>query len=701
MSTPIRVLIVEDSEDDAALLVGELHRGGYEPACERVETAEAMKAALDRQPWDIVIVDYILPHFGGLAALKILQEKGLDMPFIVVSGSIGEDIAVAAMKAGAHDYIMKDNPARLIPAIERELKDVEERRRRKRAEEQHRQSEERFRQIAESIREVFWMTNPDKNEMLYISPGYETIWGRTCKDLYEHPESWLETIHPEDRDRVLKAAMEKQGQGTYDEEYRILQPDDSVRWIRDRAFPVRDESGRVYRITGIAEDITDRRKAEEMVQRIAFYDTLTGLPNRNMLYDRLLNAIRTGGDEGRPMALLLMDLDRFREINDTLGHHRGDILLQQVGSRLQGALRPSDIVARLGGDEFAVVLPLAGSKDAALVADKILKALEPPFIIEGLPIVVEASIGLALYPDHGGNPDSLMQRADVAMYAAKRTGEGCIIYETKHDLHSPRRLALMGELRRAIEQDQLFLHYQPKIDLKTRQVIGVEALARWKHPEHGFVPPDQFIPSAEKTGLIKPLTLWVFSTAQRQCLTWHRAGKSLTVSINLSARNLHDPELPDHLAKLIETCGGKSDRLELEITESAIMADPARALEAITRLRAVGIRFAIDDFGTGYSSLAYLKKLPVDTIKIDKSFVIHMAQDENDAVIVRSTIELGHNLGLKVVAEGVENKEAWNMLAALGCDAAQGYYMCRPIPGEELTRWFGESPWGLKPADRL
>ncbi|HEY4485853.1 MAG TPA: EAL domain-containing protein [Nitrospiria bacterium] len=567
MAKPLRVLIVEDSENDADLLLRELRRGGYEPAHERVDTAEAMNASLNRQVWDIAFGDYSMPHFNGVAALKLLRGKGFDIPFIFVSGTIGEDTAVEAMKNGANDYIMKGNLKRLIPAVERELREAEMRR-----------------------------------------------------------------AHTE---------------------------------------------------------------AEKIIQHMAYYDTLTGLPNRNMLYDRLLNTIRINTDADKPFALLLMDLDQFKEINDTLGHHRGDLLLQQVGLRLQAALRPSDTVARLGGDEFAVMLPLSGSGDAELVAQKVMTALEPPFMIEGLPVAVEASIGIAIYPDHGANPDSLMQRADVAMYAAKKTGSGSIIYDAKHDRHSPRRLALMGELRQAIEQNQLFLHYQPKIDIKTRRVIGVEALARWKHSEHGFIPPDEFIPPAEQTGLIKPLTLWIFNKAQRQCLAWRREGRPLTMSVNLSARNLLDPHLPDQLAKLLQTSSGAPEGLELEITESAFMADPGRALESIIRLRTLGIRFSIDDFGIGYSSLAYLKKLPVDSIKIDKSFVINMAGNQNDAVIVRSTIDLAHNLGLKVIAEGVENQDIWDRLSALGCDEAQGYYMARPMPAEELTRWLDESPWGL------
>lgn len=445
----------------------------------------------------------------------------------------------------------------------------------------------------------------------------------------------------------------------------------------------------------IAERDYERIRAEERIRYLAHYDNLTNLPNRTLLLDRLKDAIVNGQRENRSVAFLLMDIDRFKEINDTLGHHWGDVLLQQIGSRLQGALYEKDMVARLGGDEFAVVLPLAESPHALRVADKIMKALEPSFLIEGLPIAVEVSMGISLYPDHGTNAETLMQRADIAMYAAKQTGRGYLIYAPDLDQHSPRRLALMGELRQAIEQDQLFLHYQPKISLKTGRVIGVEALMRWQHPEHGMIPPDQFIGPAERTGLIKPLTEWLLNVMQHQCLAWHQSGIEITTAVNLSVRNLLDPRLPDRLQELIQKCDRIPNPVELEITETAIMVDPARAMEIITHLRAMGFRLVIDDFGAGYSSLVYLQKLPVDTIKIDKSFVIGMMANESDAAIVRSTIDLSHNLSLKVVAEGVENKETLDRLVTLGCDAAQGYYICRPLPADELTRWLHESPYGL------
>lgn len=462
---------------------------------------------------------------------------------------------------------------------------------------------------------------------------------------------------------------------------------------RPRKFD-RDDAHFLESVANVLANIVEKNVQMADLKYQATHDALTGLPNRAMLHDLVLQAIRTTQHQGKSLALLLMDIDRFKEINDTLGPRRGDLLLQQIGPRLSSVLHEGDSIARLGGDEFAVLLPLAESQHATRIADKIMKVMEPPFEVEGLPIAVEVSIGIVVSPDHGSTVELLMQRADIAMYTTKQTG-GYTVYDTRHDRYSPRRLALMGELRYAIEHDALVLSYQPKISLKTGRAIGMEALVRWKHPVQGMIPPDQFIGAAEQTGLIKPLTLWVFKEAQRQCLTWYGAGLGIPVSINLSARNLLDPHLPDQLSELMRACGGAPDRLELEITESAIMTDTVRALDAIQRLRALGIRFAIDDFGIGYSSLAYLQQLPVDSIKIDKSFVSRMAQNPNDAIIVRSTIDLAHNLGLTVVAEGVENKTIWDLLVAQGCDIAQGYYISKPIPGDELPRWLRESPFGM------
>jgi diguanylate cyclase (GGDEF)-like protein len=423
----------------------------------------------------------------------------------------------------------------------------------------------------------------------------------------------------------------------------------------------------------------------------AFHDALTGLPNRTLFYDRAQQAILASRRDGKVTALLLIDLDRFKEVNDTLGHHIGDLLLKEVGPRLQDILRGADTVARLGGDEFGLVLRNVTDPDEiGHVVDRITTALEQPFIVEDLRLDIEASIGIALYPEHGEDAETLMQRADVAMYAAKTTNSGHAIYTARLDQYSPDRLSLVGELREALNQRQLVVHYQPKVAMRPRTVEGVEALVRWHHPQRGRINPDEFIPLAEQTGLIKPLTMFVLDQALQQCHAWHQAGHQIGVAVNLSVRVLQDTHLPQDVARLLQAHAVEPRWLNLELTESIIMADPTRAMEILTSLDAMGVRLSIDDFGTGYSSLAYLKRLPVHEIKIDKSFILNMTIDDNDAMIARSTIDLGRNLGLRVVAEGVETVQIWDELAAMGCDVAQGYYFSPPAPADTITRWLAD-----------
>ncbi len=444
-------------------------------------------------------------------------------------------------------------------------------------------------------------------------------------------------------------------------------------------------------------DIEERKRAEETIARMAYYDVLTGLPNRNMFLNLLRDTIESEKQGDQPFALLLMDIDRFSIINDTLGHRSGDVLLQQLGQRINGALQASDTLARFGGDEFIVLLP--GARDVAgtlRTLRKITGTLETPFIVEGIALLVVMSSGIVLFPEHGDDGESLLRCVDVALHEAKETRNGVCAYNSAHDLYSPDRLKLLGELRYAVDRGELFLVYQPKIDVHLGRISGVEALVRWRHPQRGIVPPDQFIYLAEQTGLIQAITLWVLNAAIRQCRIWHQAGRLITVAVNLSVGNLQNIHLPIEVEELLRIHGVPPDFLELEITESIIMADPARAMDILTRLRKFGIRLSIDDFGTGYSSLGYLRKLPVDQVKIDKSFVMDMAASGDDVVIVRSTIDLAHNLGLKVVAEGVETQGTLERLTSLGCDAAQGYYLSRPMDEADLMRWVSDSPWGIK-----
>ena len=418
----------------------------------------------------------------------------------------------------------------------------------------------------------------------------------------------------------------------------------------------------------------------------ATHDSLTELPNRVLLRDRVEQAVLAAERDQLSAAVMIMDLDSFKEVNDSLGHHAGDLLLKQIADRLKGALRDSDTVARLGGDEFAVLLPrLADPADAAVTANKLLTSLQAPFHLEGLDLEIGASIGIAVYPTNGTDGDVLFQRADVAMYAAKERRAGLETYAAEHDHYDAGRLTLLPELRRALDQRELELWYQPLVNMRTRRIRGVEALVRWHHPQRGLLTPDYFIPLSEHTGLIRPMTSYVLDEALRQCSEWQDQGLGIFVSVNLSAQSLLDLNFPDEIAELLRRWDVPPQWLKLELTEGTLMGDPVRALRVLTKLSAMRVSLAIDDFGTGYSSFAYLKRLPVSSIKIDKSFVINMLADESDEVIVRSLIDLGHNLGVETVAEGVESEDVYNRLVRFGCDTAQGYLPGRPASAADIT----------------
>lgn len=430
-----------------------------------------------------------------------------------------------------------------------------------------------------------------------------------------------------------------------------------------------------------------RQRAEHQ-EHLALHDVLTGLANRALFRDRVKHALKVADREQQTVAILLMDLDRFKEINDTLGHHHGDIVLQEAARRLQTTLRETDTIARLGGDEFAMVLPNVPDPAAVLlVAEKIRVALRVPFTVQGLTLDVRASIGVAFFPGHGRDVDTLIQRADVAMYLAKTAQSGCEIYAVERDQYSPSRLALVGELRTAIDHNEFVVHYQPKVDLKSGQVRGVEALIRWQHPLRKLIPPDEFIPLAEHTGLIEPLTTYVLNESLQQISKWREDGLDLKVAVNLSTRSLLNETFPDEVSRALKKWKVPPSSLQFEITERTLLTDPARAAGVLATLSRMGVELSIDDFGTGYSSFVQLRRLPLKELKIDKSFVTNMQVDGNDEVIVKSLIELGRNLGLDVVAEGVESQQIWNNLNSLGCDFAQGFFTSRPMPPDQLVRW--------------
>ena len=447
--------------------------------------------------------------------------------------------------------------------------------------------------------------------------------------------------------------------------------------------------------TAIIQDISERKKYVEELEHKALHDALTDLPNHSLLHDRLQHALKIAHRGKSTLALLNLDIVRLREINDVMGHQNGDIVLKETAVRLRKVLREVDTVARLSGVGFSIVMPGINIDNVNIAINKVQMLFKEPVIIEETPLDIEVVIGIAFYPLHGEEPEELIRHADIATNVAKGDVNGFCIYNPEDDPYSLKRLKLYGELSSAISNKELALYYQPKIDIKTGKIKSVEALARWPHPVEGMISPGKFIPMIEQTGMIRPFTLWVLEEAIMQIKSWAQSGIDLSVAVNLSTRNLLDPSLPDYIQNLLNSHQVSANKLSLEITESAIMSRPESAIALLERLHKMGFSLSIDDFGTGYSSLAYLKKLPVNEIKIDQSFVYGLITNEDDAVIVHSTIDLAHNLGLTVVAEGVESKEVHDMLTTLGCDISQGYYFTQPITNQELSLWLNESPWGL------
>jgi diguanylate cyclase (GGDEF)-like protein/PAS domain S-box-containing protein len=440
------------------------------------------------------------------------------------------------------------------------------------------------------------------------------------------------------------------------------------------------------RLVAVVRDITERKAHQERLKHQATHDPLTDLPNRLLLRHRIERALKQRHKRGRVTAVLLLDLDRFKEINDALGHRTGDLLLKEVAQRLKVPLEPGDTLARLGGDEFSVLIHDAPLERVLHTGWKLIETLRLPFEVEGFALHVDTSLGVSLFPDHGPDAETLLQRADVAMYVAKRQRSGLAVYHPSHDFNHKRHLTLRAELRTAIEDDSLTMYYQPKVEAETDRVVALEALVRWRHPTHGLIPPDEFITLAEHCGLIRPLTQWVLKSVLRQGAEWRREGLDLGISVNLSARNLLEEDLPLNLGCMMTALDFPPAQLTLEITESVLMEDPERALRIVTRLHDLGVGISVDDFGTGYSSLAYLIRLPTHELKIDKSFVMRMEQDAGSATIVHSTIDLAHNLDLIVVAEGVETETIWKALKEQGCDIGQGYFFSRPVPAADVPK---------------
>ncbi|MDQ2743535.1 MAG: EAL domain-containing protein [Chloroflexota bacterium] len=561
------------------------------------------------------------------------------------------------------------------------LNDITER---KKAEEGLRESEERYHELFENATDVVF-THDLNGKFTAINAAARRLSGYSQDEALQLNID--DVIAPEHLDMARGRILEKLQSGsrtTYDLD--LLAKDGS-------RIPLELNTRLILRndqpigVQGIGRDIRDRKRFEETLRHQALHDALTDLPNRTLFDDRLHQAIITARRERSSLALLMMDLDRFKEVNDTFGHHYGNLLLQQIGPRLRQVVRQSDTIARMGGDEFAMLLPGATARGASVTARKIRQALAEPFVLEDQTADIDGSIGITLFPRHGDDAATLLLRADVAMYVAKRNHSDYAIYSPEQDENSPERLQLIAELRRAIDRDRLVLHYQPTVDLSSGRVNSVEALVRWPHAAHGLLQPEQFIPLAEQLGLIGPLSRWALKSALGEMQRWRQADLRLCVAVNLSSRDLHDVRLVNSIGRLLQTLTIDAPCLTVELTESAVMSDPEHSMKILTRLHDMGVRVAIDDFGTGYSSLSYLRRLPVDEIKIDRSFVIDLADTEDHALIVGAIVDLGHKLGMQVAAEGVEKLATLDLLRSMGCDKAQGYYLGRPMPADEVAEW--------------
>ncbi|WP_243652978.1 bifunctional diguanylate cyclase/phosphodiesterase [Tumebacillus sp. BK434] len=557
----------------------------------------------------------------------------------------------------------------------------------KAAERERSLSTQKYQDLLETIEAVVWEGNPETFQYLFISPQSLKILGYTPEKLISDHAFWQSKVHPDDFEMMMSYCKQEVAAGRNHEiEYRMIAADGRTVWLKDYVTVVQ-ENGVVTGCRGIMVDITARKLAEERLEHIAYYDVLTSLPNRTLFEDRLHLEMARSRRHSQKLAVLLLDIDRFKYINDTLGHGLGDELIRAVAERLQTCVREGDTVSRIGGDEFTLILPDLRSPQAAVaVAQMILQKMTAPFVIAQTELYATCSIGISFFPDDGTDLQALMKNAESAMYRAKERGRNSYqLYTTSMNEDAMQKLSLERYLRKALGLDEFVLFYQPQVNVQSGEIFGVEALLRWKHPILGMVSPATFIPLAEETGLIVPIGEWVLKTACAQVKRWHAAGyPQLTVAVNLSARQFQQEDLVEMVERVLEETGVEPQFLELEITESVTMHNVERAIVILHELTNLGIRISLDDFGTGYSSLSYLKHFPIHTLKIDQTFVRDITTDADDAAIATSVIALAHSLNLQVVAEGVETEEHLRYLAAQGCTSMQGYHFSRPLPAPEI-----------------
>ena len=696
MNPKSRILVVDDDAAGRRLTRATLTRAGFDV----VEAQDGQKAldAMQLDMPDLVLMDVSMPVMDGFTACAKLRELpgGSRVPVVMMTGLDDVQSIERAFEVGATDFITKpinwpilSHRVRYMLRASSAIDDLKQNQRRL--------------SNAQRIGEMGdweWDVRRDRivpSEQAWRIFGHDAAQGAMQRD------GFMETVHPEDKERVSQAYERAIANGdAFAIEHRIFQAGGTLRHVHQQVEVIKhDEDGRALQLAGAVHDITRRKDAEEQIRRLAYYDTLTGLPNRLLFTEQVQRGIAHAQRQGQQVAIMFIDLDHFKRVNDTLGHGAGDELLRVVSSRLATSIRALDSVtrsasdpdvnsiARLGGDEFIVMLSdVCRVADVASVARRLAATLNEPVTVQSTELYVSGSVGVAMYPTDGTDIDTLLMNADTAMYRAKEAGRGGVqFYDRSMNARALDRLLMETMLRRALERGEFVLHYQPRIELASGHIVGAEALIRWQHPERGLVSPDEFIPLAEATGLVIPIGEWAIAAACRQSAAWHAAGlRAVPVAVNLAATHLRERGLPDLVARALHQHSLPPSSLEIEVTESVLMADPELSVENARRLSAIGVGLSIDDFGTGYSSLSYLKRLPITALKIDKSFVRDLATDPDDAAIISAIIAMAHTLKLKVVAEGVETEAQCAFLKASGCDEFQGYLFSRPVEACEFAR---------------
>jgi diguanylate cyclase (GGDEF)-like protein/PAS domain S-box-containing protein len=688
-SRPLRVLVVEDSEDDALLVLRELRRSDYDVVHERVETREQMADALDRQSWDVVLSDHSLPSFSEGGGLALLRERGLDLPFIIVSGAIGEEIAVDAMRAGAHDYVMKGNLNRLVPALERELREAAARRQTRNAEEALRRAEGSVRRLAaivESSDDAIVSMSPAGTIETW-NPGAERLYGYTAAEMIGC--SIAVVAAPSAETEVMRLVQQvTSGEHAPNLELEARRKAGAAIAVTLTLSPIRDALGAIVGVSGIARDITERKQFETQLRHLAEHDGLTGLLNRRRFEDELSRAVAAAGRYGEVTGLAVIDVDNFKYINDTLGHRIGDELIREVGAVLDRRSRKTDVVARLGGDEFAILLTHTSADRARTALEQVLaKIREQTLVARDRHLRVTASAGLVTFSDDRLGADELLAAADLTMYEAKEAGRDRLAVNAATVGASnamEHRFTWAERIRDALDQNLFRLYHQPILDLSSDTISRHEILLRMTDAQGTVIAPGAFLATAERFGLINGIDQWVVKGAIALIAEHQRAGRAMSLEVNLSGRSIDDPALPELIEAELANSSVDPASLTFEITETAAITNMDLARSLAQRLTSLGCRFALDDFGAGFASFYYLKHLPLHYVKIDGGFIRELPRSATDRLVVKAMVEIAQGMGLQTIAEFVEDAETLELLRELGVDYAQGYHVARPRPTAEL-----------------